>query len=276
MSLDPKLFGEDFASYIQKVKNNVSRKMETMIPCSVTAVNDARTFVTVQPLIKIVTADGTYKSRGEIPHLQVMTLGGGGFCLTFPIKVGNLGWIEASDRDLSIFYQEYAEVIPGSRRMHSFSDARFIPDVMTGFTLSSDDTTGVCLQNIGGTIKVVVDTSEVRIINGDNVSVTATASEINAKVSTSSIDMTASELTATVGSSTVDMTSSEITATSTTISLNGFTIDSSGNWTTPSGSTSSDGDVTTSSGISLDDHTHTVENVEGGTSSIETDAATGS
>jgi galactokinase len=55
--------------------------------------------------------------------------------------------------------------------MHSFSDARFIPDIMTNITINNEeDSTALVIQNRSGTVKIAVDENAIRVKN-NNVSI---------------------------------------------------------------------------------------------------------
>lgn len=140
------------------------RSIEVSIPCVVTKVI-SRTKVNVRPLIKIVAQDGSAYDRDIIEGLPVFTAGAGDRFVSFPVAVGNLGWIDASDRDISLFLQSYSNEQPPTSRMHSFSDARFIPDIMTSITVAEEDATALVIQNRHGTVKIALDDTEIRIKN---------------------------------------------------------------------------------------------------------------
>ena len=99
--------------------------------------------------------------------IPVVAHGAGNFLISFNISIGDLGWIEASDRDISLFKQAYEQSKPNTRRMHNFSDARFVPDVMTGFEIAAEDAGALVIQNKAGNIKIALDEDEIRIKKDD-------------------------------------------------------------------------------------------------------------
>lgn len=217
---------------LDMLANRVNRDLENCIPCEIAKVH-SRVSVDVKPLIMMVDADGNRISRQKISNIPVETIGAGNLLMSFPVAVGDKGWIEASDRDISLFLQSYAESQPGTERMHSFNDAKFVPDIMTNFTVSAADETAVVIQNRDGTVKVAIDQTEIRIVNG-GVSVTATESTVTG--------------TAPGG-----------------FNFNGFIISPGGEFQTASGLSSSSGDISTSNGVTLGTHDHDVNNVASGT-----------
>lgn len=151
---------------IEKLRNRINRDMENMLPCIVQAVSDDRTEVKVKPLITMVDLDGNRVSRQPIANIPVQTLGAGGVMISFPISVGDLGWIQASDRDISLFIQSHLESQPATDRMHSFNDSKFIPDVMYNFVINSEDSNALVIQSTDANVRISLD-SEVRINVGD-------------------------------------------------------------------------------------------------------------
>lgn len=225
------------AGVLNKLKWRIFRDLEVQLPCVVTVVH-SRNLVSVKPLISKINSDGNRESRKEITHVQVETQGAGNILISHPVAVGSLGWIHASDRDISLFLQGYSENQPGTRRMHSFSDAKFVPDVMTNFTVAEEDATATVIQNRDGTVKIAVDETEIRLTSG-----------------TVEILIDGSAVTGIAPGG---------------FNFNGFIIGSDGELQTPTGLTSGAGDITTVTGNSIDGHDHDVINVQSGNDTITT------
>lgn len=143
--------------------NHINKKMQGSLPVKVTKVSDDRKFVNVQPQILVVDSEGGTISRSEIKGIPVQTLGAGNFLISFDIAVGDKGWIQASDRDISLFKQSYEESKPNTKRMHSFSDARFIPDIMTDFAIDQEDVGALVIQNRDATVKITLSPSKIKL-----------------------------------------------------------------------------------------------------------------
>ncbi len=185
------LAAENNTKLIRKIKKDI----EVSLPCVVVKVH-SRILVDVRPLIQRVDSDGNRVSRQVITHVPVETLGGGSTLITFPVAVGDLGWIDASDRDISLFLQSYKESQPGTARMHSLSDARFVPDIMTEFTVSGEDSTAVVIQSRNGSVKIALDQDEIRIKN-QGVSIVQSSSMIDVENGAVSVSITDSQVTGT-------------------------------------------------------------------------------
>ena len=143
--------------------------LDTMLPARVVAYDRATNRATVQPLIMMGTTDGQRVSRAQVASVPVFQYAGGGFVLSFPIAAGDLGWIKASDRDISLFLQSLGEEWPNTVRSRSFSDGVFFPDRLRAFTLDGGDTDRVVLQTDDGTTRVSVGAADVKVTAGDYV-----------------------------------------------------------------------------------------------------------
>ena len=166
----------------RQLYDKILKDIEIKLPVEVIEVNSSRTKVTVRPLIDKIDKNENRIKRQSIKGVHVFTAGAGNFLMSFPISVGDKGWIDAADRDISIFIQNYSSSPPPTRRMHDFNDSIFYPDIMTGFTIASEDTGAVVIQNKSGNVKVSIDESVVRIKVGMT-SITATDSEVDINAS---------------------------------------------------------------------------------------------
>lgn len=132
------------------LQNNV----DDMLPAQVVAFNRAQNVAQVQPLIPVLTTDDVQVTRAQVMSVPVIQLGGGGFMLNFPIKPGDLGFIKANDRDISLFKQTWKQSLPNTQRMHSFSDAVFLPTILTNFSIAGADSANVVLQAVNGAVRL--------------------------------------------------------------------------------------------------------------------------
>jgi len=160
---------ESMPGTFQDAMRKMLRRTDDMLPAKVLSYNRAKNRARVQPLVSMVTTEGEVVSRAPVASLPVMQLGGGGFVLSFPMAPGDLGWIKANDRDISLFLQAYKEAKPNTARMHTFEDALFIPDVMTGYTIAGEDAGNVVLQTNGGSVRVAVWSDRIKMTAGSHV-----------------------------------------------------------------------------------------------------------
>ena len=136
---------------------------DVQLPAVVVYYDRVKNLATVLPLVSRITTDGTARLRAQLAKVPVLALGGGGFCVTFPLVAGDLGWIEASDRDISLFMQAMKQAKPNTMRIHSFEDARFIPDAFHKYTLSGEDSENMVIQSYDGTVKVALGPSLINV-----------------------------------------------------------------------------------------------------------------
>lgn len=140
--------------------------VDDMLPARVVAYDRAKNRATVVPLVKVLTTDNRQVQRAQIASVPVMQFGGGGVVLSLNLKPGDLGWIKANDRDISIVMQSYADNAPNTLRKHSFQDAVFIPDVMHGITTIGEDAANAVLQTLDGAARVAIWPDRVKLSAG--------------------------------------------------------------------------------------------------------------
>ena len=154
-------FSGMFKAILRKFLQN---DIDTMLPAVVISYDRASNTAIVKPTIQMLDTNGNAISREQIAKVKVLALGGGGFVLNFPLQAGSKGWIEACDRDISLFAQAgNEEQPPNTLRFHSFSDSRFIPDIFSQYVISPSDEGAMVLQSTDGSVAVVVDAAELRL-----------------------------------------------------------------------------------------------------------------
>ncbi len=147
---------DDLVGVMRTAQRKFLQGVDDCLPCVVIASNGDRSKqrVTVRPLVDMLTTDNRRVPRPQVASVPVMQFGAGGFVLSFVCKPGDLGWLKANDRDISLFLQGYAAGPPNTLRLHTFEDAVFIPDPMTGFSVGEEDAENAVLQNLAGTVRV--------------------------------------------------------------------------------------------------------------------------
>ncbi|MDR0736812.1 MAG: hypothetical protein LBF51_08320 [Zoogloeaceae bacterium] len=171
-SQDPADAGS-LAGVLSAVFKKQMQGVDGMLPAAVVRYDRQNNTATVRPLIQVMGTDGKSLGRSLLLAVPVLALGGGGFVVNFPLKPGDLGWIEASDRDISLFVQALAEAKPNTCRLHSFSDGRFIPDVFRRYVIDSSDADDMVIQTIEGNTRIVVRANAVDIKTSGDVAIDA-------------------------------------------------------------------------------------------------------
>lgn len=125
-----------------------------MLPAQVVNYDRTTNRVQVQLLITQVTTSGAQVSRPQISSLPVCIFGGGDFFISFNLNPGDLGWVIANDRDISLFLQTLNQTPPNTGRIKSFSDGLFIPNVMTNWNIASEDNKNCVIQSTDGSVVI--------------------------------------------------------------------------------------------------------------------------
>lgn len=139
------------------------QKTDGQLPAEIVSYNRSKNTATVRPLISIIATDGSRITRAPVASVPVLALGGGGWFVNFPLGAGDTGWIEASDRDISLYIQNAAISPPNSKRMHSFEDARFVPDVYAKYTFAPADGAMV-ISSLDGSTRIQLSAGTANII----------------------------------------------------------------------------------------------------------------
>ncbi len=134
-----------------------------MLPAKVISYDRANNKATVQPLIQMLDTEGNAITRATNSNIPVLLLGAGDFFVSFHLPENSLGWIKANDRDLSLFLQGFSENPPNTLRMHTFEDALFIPDIMTGYNINADDSDSMTIQNTDATVRLSLNNNRIKI-----------------------------------------------------------------------------------------------------------------
>lgn len=161
-SLDPAYNGS-LAGAIQFAFSKLMQNVDGMLPAQVVSYDRTSNRARVQILVTLITTDGSQVPRPVVASVPVLVAGGGGFILSFPLKAGDMGWILASDRDISLFLQNYTQTQPNTFRNKNFADGLFIPDAMRGYSIDPDDTDNITLQNLDGTVKISLSNTAINI-----------------------------------------------------------------------------------------------------------------
>lgn len=179
----------DLTGVLTDVFRDLKMSMDDMLPAKVISYDDASNRAVVQPMIMQVATDGSRISRAVYANIPVYRFGGGGFFIRAPIKPGDVGWIKATDRDISLFFQRGCqEDQPNTERIKSFSDAMFFPDVMREWVIDGGNIDALVIQSLDGTVclslhngKAVMDTPLFEV-NADSIEMNASMTTINSDV----------------------------------------------------------------------------------------------
>jgi len=149
-------------------------QLDDCLPAVVVSYDRATNTANVRPIIQRLRTDGTVLSRPQINNVHCFAFGSSIGVLAFNLKPGDLGWLKASDRDISIFIESLAESPPQTLRKHNFSDAFFIPDSLADWTIdSSDNASLVLLQTTDATQRIVLFEDRIKLASNNLVTIDA-------------------------------------------------------------------------------------------------------
>jgi len=139
------------------------QNLQIKLPCVVTKVDRNKNRVNVVPLIRIIKTDGTTIKRAEVPSIPIKNLSTRNYIINLPIEVGDYGWIETSDRDISLFLQTYQESKPNTLRKNDFADATFFPDTINhnNWDIASEDANNLVIQYKGNSTKISIGENKI-------------------------------------------------------------------------------------------------------------------
>lgn len=165
----------------QVLSKFLAQSIDDMIPARVLSYDVESNTAKVQPMIAILSNNNETISRAQLT-VPVFNIGGGGALLRFNLSEGDLGWIKANDRDISLFLSSLDESRPNTLRKHQFDDAVFFPDKMRQFTASPNDSGALAvLQNESGSIRISLFDDRVDITGNVNINGTlAVTGDVNA------------------------------------------------------------------------------------------------
>lgn len=143
-------------------------EVDGYLPARVESYDDVTNRATIRPLVMVGTTGGNKLSRASVSNVPVFRFGGGGFFIRFPLKVGDLGWLAASDRDISLIMSgDGREDWPNTKRLHSFSDAMFYPDTFKQWVIAATNSDAAVFQSLDGTQCLAIRPNEMELTSGD-------------------------------------------------------------------------------------------------------------
>lgn len=163
---------KDLGAVISRTIRTAILQMEICIPAKAVSVDRLAGRVAVQPMIQMGTYNGEKISRAIVHDIPILTMGGGGFFLSYPVEVDDFGFLFSSDRDTSLFYSsEGGEDWPNTERIFNFSDGGFLPLKLFDFSIAGGvEKDGVSLQSNDGETFFTMKKDEIQI-NAKNVKI---------------------------------------------------------------------------------------------------------
>lgn len=160
--------GSDIYGALSLMMGKFLQNVDDMLPATVIGYDRASNTATVRPIVAVLTTEGQSVPRAQVARVPVFAFGCGQYMLNFPLKPGDLGWIKANDRDISLYMQGLKEAKPNTLRKHSFEDGVFFPDQVRGFQIDAEDFDGnAVFQSKDGSVRVSLWADKVKITTDD-------------------------------------------------------------------------------------------------------------
>lgn len=154
---------ETLAAAMDFVLRMFKVELDQLLPAIVEAFDRKTGRVNVKPAIQWVDMNDKAHPRPSINNVPVFTFGAGNMHVNFPINKGDLGWVFACDRDISLFKQSLKEGMPNTGRLHSFSDAIFFPDVMRQYVINPEDADALVIQTTDSATRISLKPGQVKV-----------------------------------------------------------------------------------------------------------------
>lgn len=170
----------DLSGVLDVFQRVLFQKIEKVAPAQIVSYDRQTNRATVQVLNYAITSTGEKLARKPLTDIPVSVFGGYGLCLSIPIKSGDIGFLIASDGDISVFKKLLQIFAPATYQKHKYKDGIFFPLIINGFTFSNDDENALLLTSTDGATKISIK-DKVITINADNVNVNATTAQVTAE-----------------------------------------------------------------------------------------------
>lgn len=162
----PPAIDGDLGAALSFIFQKMMQKVDGQLPAEIVSYNRVTNRAMVRPLISIISTSGQRVGRAPIAAVPVLALGGGNFFINFPLGPGDIGWIEASDRDISLYLQSSQVASPNDGRIHSFEHGRFVPDVFANYTFTLD-AGAMVISSLDGSTRIVMSAGKIQFFAAD-------------------------------------------------------------------------------------------------------------
>ena len=165
MSESPLIFdpyANDFVSFIRGAIKKAIYDIQTCIPAIVKEVK-SRDKVVVSPAVQQTGNDWQSVPWADIT-LPVCTPCGNGIFASFPLAVGDTGWIIAGDLDPSLFFKSPdSPQRQNTFERHEYRFGFFVPNTIGGYRIDSEDDGSLVIGTKNGSSKVVISNNGLKI-----------------------------------------------------------------------------------------------------------------
>jgi len=154
---------DDLTGILQQSFMYFMKKCDGVLPGKVLAYDRESNTAQIQVMINKVGTSGEIIPGKQLPNIPVMTMGGGNFVMNFALKAGDLGYVVAMDRNISAFLKSLKAASPPVYTIKDYTSSVFIPTVIRGYTISSEDDDSLVIQNLSGSVKFSLSDERIKI-----------------------------------------------------------------------------------------------------------------
>lgn len=155
------------ANLLRMVRDRAAAELHVCLPGRVERYDAAAGVVDVKPLLKedATAEDGSriVESLPVVPNVPIVFPGAGGFCVTFPVNVGDFVLLVFADRSLDKWIGSGSEVDPVDPRRHALSDAFAIPGARPTAWKNAAAATNHATIGVDGGLRVHLKASTVEL-----------------------------------------------------------------------------------------------------------------
>lgn len=169
-------------------------QIEKAAPAKIISYDRDTNRAVIQILNYSITSDGDNVARKPLADIPVFCFGGGDTVLSFPIKEGDLGFLYASDGDISVFKKLLQIFAPATYQKHKYKDGVFYPLILNGFTIAADDKEAVVLSSLDGQTKISLKDGNITL---DGANITDKSTNKTTQTTALSVTATTASITAT-------------------------------------------------------------------------------
>lgn len=180
-------YAKDVDGIINSALKKFAQNIQTCIPAIVKEIK-SRNKVIVSPAVQQVNSDWQSVSWADIT-LPVYTPTGTNALLSFPLAVGDTGWVIAGDLDPSLFLKDPSS--PARQNVfdrHKYQYGFFVPSFLKPITVDAGDEDGIIIKN--GDTKIVIKGNEIDIVSNNELKINAKSVSITSEGNNITIDGT--------------------------------------------------------------------------------------
>lgn len=146
-------------SVMAAAAGDLSGRLRVAMPAIVTAFDDKRQTVTLQPAIAGTDENGDAITPTVLADVPVKFPRGGGFAFTFPVNPGDEGWVLFADRCIDNWFSSGQVSQAAEHRQHDWSDGGFLPGFSSlARAIGSFRNDAIVMRQLDGPGYVAIDT----------------------------------------------------------------------------------------------------------------------